>query len=193
MSRGLMVAAVILSAGSVMVTPSSAQVGDEQRCVWSCLAGPGKGDPASSAYAACVAQRCSGGAVQGSTERKGDPRAAWDTGQTRSGMGWAGVDGRREGTGLYYFCGNGQSFLRVIGIDGGERGMIIDIDGTQFPLSFRPNTRNQPESPQSTFAPVMQALQSGNRVQVLGYEIGVIVDATLKGSSRALAQVISSC
>ena len=170
---------------------AQAQVSDAQRCVWSCLYGPGKGDPASAAYNRCVEERCA--AADAPQAQQGDPKQEWIAGRTSSGIGYAGVDGRASGSGLYYFCGKGQSFLRVLGIDGGERGMIVEVDGQQFELRFRPNSRNQPESALPYTAPVIQALQTGKRVKVLSYEAGVIVDAPLKGSRRALAQVISSC
>ncbi|MBS0122946.1 hypothetical protein [Thetidibacter halocola] len=164
-----------------------------QRCVWSCLYGPGKNDPASPAYSACVAQRCTGESAATTPAPPADPTQGWAASRTGAGVGYAGVDGVPGQTGLYYFCGQGQSFLRVIGIDGGERGMIVEIDGRQFPLTFRPNSSNVPESHLPYTAPVIQALQSGSRVRVLSYEAGVVVDATLAGSRRALAQVISSC
>jgi hypothetical protein len=169
-----------------------AQVSDVQRCVWGCLHGPGKGNPASAAYNQCVEEKC---AASDSAPRaqQGDPRQEWITGRTAAGIGYAGVDGSASGSGIYYFCGKGKSFLRVLGIDGGERGMIVEVDGKQFPLSFSPNGRNQPESALPYTAPVIKALQTGKRVKVLSYEAGTIVDAPLKGSGRALAQVISSC
>ncbi|MFZ5963761.1 hypothetical protein ACOXXX_12470 [Thalassococcus sp. BH17M4-6] len=163
-----------------------------QRCVWSCLANHGPNT--NPAYHQCVERVCVPmQQQQQAPAAQADARERWIAARTSAGVGYAGVDGRRDGTGLYYFCGQGQSFLRVVGIDGGERGMIIDVDGRQFPLSFRPNARNQPESTLAPHAPVMQALQSGNRVKVLSYELGAIVDAPLRGSSRALAQVISGC
>ncbi|APZ54759.1 hypothetical protein Ga0080574_TMP4425 [Salipiger abyssi] len=172
------------------VVAAQIEISDEQRCVWSCLYGPGQGDPASAAYNACVRDTCTGGGGQQPAQ---DASQAWVTGRSGAGVGYAGVDGVRGQTGLYYFCGGGQSFLRVIGIDGGERGMIVEVDGKDFPLSFAPNSRNQPESAQPFSAPVIQALQSGSRVRVMTYDGIAVVDATLRGSSRALAQVISSC
>ncbi|NVK61223.1 MAG: hypothetical protein HWE37_14270 [Rhodobacteraceae bacterium] len=167
-----------------------------QRCVWSCLANFGPNT--NPAYHACVERVCSGlsegeGGGGGQQQAQGDPTRGWVTGRTGSGVGYAGVDGVRGKTGLYYFCGRGQSFLRVIGIDGGERGMIVEVDGQQFPLRFSPNGQNQPESTLAYSDPVIQALQGGSRVRVLTYDGPVVVDAPLSGSSRALAQVISSC
>lgn len=186
----------ILSSLLFIFAPSLAfpQAGDLQRCVWSCLYGPGKGNPASAAYNRCVEQRCAEKpAAKSPSTSAQNARDAWVTGRDGKGVNYAGVDGRRPGTGLYYFCGRGQKFLRVIGIDGGERGMIIDVDGRQFPLQFEPNAKNQPESRQSQHAPVIKALQKGNRVKVLSYELGAIVDATLRGSSKALSRIISTC
>lgn len=187
-------AALALAASGLFAGPVMAEA--TQQCVWSCLYGPGKGNPASPAYNRCVETNCVGGGQTSGSDAapvNKDPKRAWISGRTSAGVGYAGVDGRRSNTGLYYFCGGGRSFLRVIGIDGGERGMIVEVDGQQFPLRFSANDRNQPESVQSPSSPVMQALQRGNRVKVLSYEIGAIVDATLKGSGRALAGVISRC
>lgn len=160
-----------------------------QRCVWACLAGPGKGDAASAAYNACVAERCS----EQPAAPQGDAGQGWVAGRTGAGVGVAGVTGAHEGTGLYYFCGQGQSYLRVIGVDGGERGMIVVVDGTQFPLNFQPNDRNQPESALAYSDPVIGALQRGSQVRVMTYDGIAVVEATLTGAGRALAQVISSC
>lgn len=185
-----MAIAAVLSPVPAMVAAEDAAL---QQCVWSCLYGPGKGNPASSAYNACVAAKCTGGSGSAGQAPTGDPTKAWVAGRTGSGVGYAGVDGVRGKTGLYYFCGAGQSFLRVIGIDGGERGMLVDVDGRRFELRFAPNSANQPESKLPYNAPVIQALQAGNRVKVLTYDGLTVVDAVLRGSSRALAQVISSC
>lgn len=167
----------------------------QQRCVWSCLYGPGNRDAANPAYHACVQARCvegfGGGAA--SPEPAVDPTKQWVARRTTDGIGYAGIDRVRGQSGLYYFCGRGDSFLRVIGIDGGERGMIIEVDGRQFPLQFSPNGANQPETRLPYTSPLIEALRRGNRVRVLSYELGAIVDAPLTGSRRALSQVISGC
>ncbi|MEL7182078.1 MAG: hypothetical protein AAGK57_00380, partial [Pseudomonadota bacterium] len=151
MGKGFFIVAVV----SALATQAQAQVSETQQCVWACLHGPGNRNPANPAYHQCVAARCAEGGDQGQAAAPPvDARRQWVTGRTQSGIGYAGVDGALSGSGLYYFCGNGQSFLRVVGIDGGERGMIVDVDGRQFPLSFLPNDRNQPESRLSPTAPV---------------------------------------
>ncbi|SEL04118.1 hypothetical protein SAMN05444413_105123 [Roseivivax marinus] len=180
-----------------MAIPAAAQDDDPmafQRCIWRCLAAEGPAD--NPAYHQCVARVCGDepGTGGGNASSSGDPTRAWQVGRAPDGRAYAGVDGVRGQSGLYYFCGDGAGTLRVVGIDGGERRLIVDVDGRQFDTGFERSAQGDfPEARMAPSDPLLQALQSGSRVKVLSDELGAVVDATLSGSSRALGQVISGC
>ncbi len=188
-------AALILFAAIWQPVDAQEESMELQRCIWSCLSEYGPAD--NPAYHQCVARVCDtsggSGSVAQNTARSVDAREQWIAGRTQSGVGYAGVDGQYPETGLYYFCGQGQSFLRVVGMSEDRRSIIIFVDETRFQLPFRLNQRDQFEVELPYTAPVIQALQAGNRLRIMVEGTDGVMEAPLRGSRAALAQVISNC
>ena len=190
--RSLSVAAAL---GVVLPVAAAAQVEDVQRCVWSCLYGPGGGDPASSAYHACVAATCIEDApATAPATRGGDPTRVWQAGSAASGWRYAGIDlpGRAGRAGVYFFCRrNAASYIAMVGLDQPERVSFL-VDGRDYPLRFR-MVGGQVRASIPNGSPLIAALQSGSELVIRGQSTDLNETLSLRGSKQAFATTISGC
>lgn len=186
---------VTAAAALGLAASATAQVGDVQRCVWSCLYGPGGGDPASSAYGACVSANCSEEAPAAApTAPIGDPTKVWQAGSAASGWRYAGIDlpGSAGRAGVYFFCRRGaEPYIAMIGLDRPERVSFV-IDGRDYSLDFRA-AGGQIRAPIPNDSQLIAALQSGSELVIRGQATDLRETLTLRGSKQAFAQTISYC
>lgn len=165
-------------------SPVLAQVDEAQLCVNQCMFHHG---PASSpAYAACVAQMCSGAEADGAPEAEPSPR--WRT-ESVAGAHAAVID--MDGRSLNYMCQQGgPALIGISGLGGAADGTRISVDGRAFALPFV--ARNGIlYTAADAGSPLVAALMSGSGVEVVsGGRSGTF---PLSGSRTAIAEAAQAC
>ncbi|MBU3028750.1 hypothetical protein [Paracoccus marinaquae] len=182
---GLLGLALIL--GTAPASPAAAQMSEEelQRCIWRCLAdSPGA---ASSQYEACTRRECSGDAPAAQPTA----RSGWgNTGGTSGGQMASVTVGLST---LSYVCERGKpALLAISGLPGPSNGITVQVDNQSFQPPFASRDGVHYTAARAGSA-LLNALLSGNSVQIRNPGGNSVSSFSLKGSGKAIGTAMSRC